>query len=340
MRHRNGKTAAYLLAILLSLAFGTLAIRGVNFVVFWHGIIRTDYPLLVASVVALAVSVLVRAVRWQFLFLPESRPPLDAATRALVIGLLFNQILPFRAGEAARVVALNQEAGTPRSESLGTAVVERVYDILSLLILLLAASPFLPALGWIHGALIFGLVFTIGVASIVVVLVVWGDRPIILAVAPLAVLPGITRERTHAVAVGLRSGLHALHRPRLIRTAVVATFSWWLVAACSYWFVLRAFHLPLGFGAALLTLVTTNLALVIPSLPGGLGVFEAAAVLALGAYSVSESRALACAVVLHAVNFFPYIAGGLIALHRHAARQRRERGGENLTSESSGSPSA
>jgi len=55
----------------------------------------------------------------------------------------------------------------------------------------------------------------------------------------------------------------------------------------------------------------------------GLGVFEAATVLAIGAYGVTESRALACAVVLHAVNFFPYVAAGLVALQHHALLRHR-----------------
>src|SRR5689334_14977326 len=101
-RGRMGRRAAYVLAGLLSLGFGALAVRGVDFAVFWHGILETDYPLLVASVFVLAVSVFVRVVRWQLLFVPRSRPRFGPATRALVIGLLFNQILPFRAGEAAR----------------------------------------------------------------------------------------------------------------------------------------------------------------------------------------------------------------------------------------------
>ena len=53
---------------------------------------------------------------------------------------------------------------------------------------------------------------------------------------------------------------------------------------------------------------------VIPSGPAGLGVFEAATVVALSAYGVSGTEALTYAVVLHARNFFPFLLAGGIAL--------------------------
>ena len=45
-----------------------------------------------------------------------------------------------------------------------------------------------------------------------------------------------------------------------------------------------------------------------------LGVFEGAEVVALVAFDVDASVALSHAFVLHAVNFVPYLAGGLLVL--------------------------
>jgi uncharacterized membrane protein YbhN (UPF0104 family) len=313
----------YGLCVVVSVFFGALAIRGVDFVVFWRGIAEMDYRWTLAGVLALAVSVYIRVVRWRFLFSPASRPSVGPATRALLIGLLFNQILPLRAGEAARILALRREAGTSRAETLGTTVVERIYDVVTLLGLLLATSPFLPAISWIHGALALGAVFAAAVVAGAVTLAVWGERPVAVALSPLALAPRITRAHTDAAAMALGAGFRALHRPALVLRALIASIAWWLVAAVSYWLVLLGFHFHIGFAGAVLVVVTTNLALVVPALPAGLGVFEAATVLALGAYGITESRALACAVVLHAVNFFPYIAAGLVALQQHALLRRR-----------------
>ena len=311
------------LGVVGSLVFGALAVRNVDFRVFWEGITAMEYVWLLPSLAALGVTFYLRAVRWQMLFSPATRPALLAVMRALLIGLLFNQILPLRAGEAARVLALNQEAGTSRAEALGTVVVERIYDVLALLVILFVTLPFLPELTWIRSAAVFAVAFVVVVTVVIASLIFVGERLLRLALAPLALLPRITRARTDAAAASLAGGLSALHRPRLALIAFGVTTASWLVAGLSYWCVLRGFNFGLGLDGALLLLVTTNLALVIPSLPAGLGVFEAATIFTLAAYDIAESPALACAVVLHAVNFFPYIAGGLIALQSHAAILRR-----------------
>jgi hypothetical protein len=101
----------------------------------WEGLRTSDFVWLMPALGVLALSLWVRAVRWQLLFQPETRPPIGPTTRATIVGQFFNNILPARAGEAARIVMLKQEAGTSRTESLGTAVAERISDLLALLVL-------------------------------------------------------------------------------------------------------------------------------------------------------------------------------------------------------------
>lgn len=323
MGPRRRHAALVVAGAALSVLFGALAIRGVDFDLFWSSITETDYFWLVPAFIALAATVYLRAQRWRLIFVPDSRPPSDAALRSLLIGLFFNQILPLRAGEAIRVMTLNQEAGTSRAEAAGTAIVERIYDVLALFLILFVAWFFGPPVNWIHAAAVFALVFSVVLVGAIVALVVFGDGPFRRTLAALAILPGFTRERTDAAAARLSYGLRGLHRPSLAARGFVVTVLSWLVAAVSYFCVIQGFDLGVDFAGAMIVLVATNLALVIPSLPAGLGVFEAAAIVALQPYSIDESQALACGVVLHAVNFFPYLAAGMFALHSHALLLRR-----------------
>ena len=140
MRSRLSQSVFLVVGLAASALFLWLAARGVDLQLFWEALRNCDYLLLVPALAILAVAVAIRSWRWQLLFAPATRPPFGAVTRALLVGQLFNVILPMRAGEAARIVVLHQEAGTSRAESLGTAVVERVYDVLALLLLVLAGS--------------------------------------------------------------------------------------------------------------------------------------------------------------------------------------------------------
>ena len=84
------------------------------------------------ALLVLGVAIVLRAVRWRLLISREHRPSTADVTRALLVGYLFNSILPARAGEAVRVVFLRQRTGTPKFVALGTVIAERTCDRLRL----------------------------------------------------------------------------------------------------------------------------------------------------------------------------------------------------------------
>jgi glycosyltransferase 2 family protein len=318
------RPALVVVGLAVSAVFTFLAVRSVELDLFWAGLKESNYWWVVPSLAVLAASVVVKALRWRLLFPAATRPPLAATTRALLIGYFFNNILPARAGEAVRVLALHREAKTSRAEALATAVSERVYDILALLVLLFAASPFLPAVTWLRSAAVLAVLVVAATLAAFVVLARYGERPVAFVLRPLALVPGMGQERLAHAATSLTRGLSGLHSPRLAAKAFAVTVASWLLLALSFWLLMPAFSLELGFGAAVLVVVAINLALVIPSSPAAVGVFEAATLVALTAYGVGHSRALAYAVVLHAVNFFPYVAAGLVLVHRHTVGLRQK----------------
>jgi uncharacterized protein (TIRG00374 family) len=309
--------------LLLSAFFTYLAVRDVDWAVFWEALRTSDYAWLIPALVVLAVSLWVRAIRWRLLFQPATRPPMGPTTRATIVGQFFNSILPARAGEAARIVMLKQEAGTSRAEALGTAVAERIIDVLALLLLLFLTLPFLPEITWLKTAVAFALGLLAVVVITTLVLRRFGHRPIRYLLRPLARLPAVQEEHTDRAASNITAGLHVLERPERAAPAFLLTFVSWLLIGLSFWFTLLAFEPDLGYDAGILVLVTTTLSLVIPSLPAGVGVFEAAVLVALRPYGVEESIALSYAVVLHALNVIPYVVAGYVVLHGHTRRLRR-----------------
>jgi glycosyltransferase 2 family protein len=302
------------LGLAVTVAFAYLAVRGVHWGRARAALRSSDPWWLLPALAALVVAVGLRAVRWRYLFAPETRPPLGATTRALLVGYFFNNVLPARAGEAARVVALHRSTGASRPELAATVVVERVFDVISLVVLLFVASPWLPNVSWATSAAILAGILGAGCVLVVVGVAVWGERPFLLLLRPLAFLPFLGEERLARAALHLTHGLAAVRRPRLTVAAFALTTISWLGLALSTWFVLRAFHLGLSPLAGLLTVIAINLALILPSSPAAVGVFEAATLVALSAYGVSTSVALPVALVLHLVNLVPYLAAGAVVL--------------------------
>lgn len=313
------------LGVGVSLAFSVLAVRQANLEESLAALRAMNYAWLVPALATFAAGIYLRAVRWRFLFDPTTRPPLGSVAAAMLIGYLFNNILPLRAGEAARVLVLNRSAGTSRSETAATVVLERIYDVLMLLVLLLALTPWLPDVSWIRAAAYVALAMAIGLLTAALALTVWGVRPIALLLRPFRRFDLIGSERLEQISESLARGLIALRRPRIVLGALCWTMLTWLVLGLSYWLVMLGFGLGLSPLAGLLVTVALGVGMILPSSPAAVGVFETATIVALAVYGIGESEALSYAVVLHALNFVPFLVVGFPLLHRHGVQLRRGR---------------
>ncbi len=282
---------------------------------------------LVPSFAVFVAGVLLRGLRWWALFAADERPPLREVTRALLVGYFFNNILPMRAGEAARVISLHARTKTPRAETVGTVVSERVFDLLALLLILFAAYPWLPELSWLRAAAVLAFVAVAAFAVLAFVLVRWDERAIHWLLSPLRrVRRDGFAERVEQAAVNATRGLVAIRQPRLALQALVLTIVSWVVLSFSYWILMQAFSLDLPFAAGLLVTVTINMGLVLPSSPAAIGVFEAATIIAMTAYDIPQAEALSYAVVLHLLNLVPFLVAGAALLGPRALRRRRRDG--------------
>ena len=311
-----------LAGLAISVAFGWLAIRDVS----WHAVrlslgeIRPGW--LAAALLLLAVAVWMRAERWRALFARGRRPPRRAVFWSLNIGYLFNNLLPARAGEAARVVALRREAGVPAARGAASVAVERVFDLAALAILMLVAAPLLGssraarATEWTSVALVLltGLLLVVAGSSRV--------RGRLAAAARR--IPFVGGSLARATLAELAEGARALRDPGMAAQVAAWSMASWVVLAVSYYAVLRSLGIPSPAQAAVLALVVTNLVQVIPASAASLGVFEAAGRAAVSAYGATPAAAVSAAVVLHAVNTIPLVALGAVGIVR-ATRLRVRR---------------
>lgn len=299
-----------------------LAVRGVALDDAVDALRESDLRWLLPTIPVFALAIVLRAVRWWALFSPAQRPPLRAIAYALLIGYFFNNILPARAGEAARVIALHRRAATPKAETLGTVVVERLFDVLALLIILFVSYPWLPEISWLRAAAIFGAVVVAVLVALIFVVVRYDERAVHWLLSPLRRIrrAGVA-ERLEAAAVNATRGLVALRSPRIALRGMLLTIASWATLGASYAILTNAFALDLPLVAGMLVTVAINLSLVLPSSPAALGVFEAATVIALRAFDVPHAEALSYALVLHLLNLVPFLVIGVALLGPGALRR-------------------
>ena len=233
----------------------------------------------------------------------------------MMIGYLYNNLLPARAGEAARVMVLNQRSSSPAVEITGTVVLERLFDILGLLAIFFLAAPWLPHVSWFRAAAIVAGVLLAGVLICAGVLAIFGERPLRILLWPLRRFSPLTEERLERALVELVHGLSALRDWRVASEALVWTLAAWLCSITCAYLIIVAFHLHLGFDAGVLVMVAVGMSMVLPSAPAAVGIFEGETLIALNVYKQPHSVALPYAVVLHLVNLIPFVVVGLALLH-------------------------
>ncbi len=299
---------------MVSAVFAFFAVRDVRLEDVWDGLRQSNYWWLVPSLLALAASVLLRTVRWRYLFAKETRPPFGPTFRATIVGYFFNIVLPARAGEAARVLALCQETRTSKAEAARDG--RRRARVRRPLTARVALSD-----GSVHPAHKLASVGTgarrrtrARTRDHRLTLALFGVRPLHFVLRPLAWLPFVTPEMVEALGDGVGRGLAGLRDLRLVALACALSALNLLALSLSVWFVMEGFDLRLPVVAAMLVVVATNLVQILPSSPAALGVFEAATLIALRVYDVEDAEALSYAIVLHAVHVLPFIAVGLVLL--------------------------
>jgi uncharacterized protein (TIRG00374 family) len=174
-----------LAALAVAAFFSYIALSDIKPGRVWQALRTSDYIWLVPAVAAFAVGVAARALRWRSLFAAGRRPPPGTVLNATIIGYLFNSILPARAGEAARVVVLTQRSSISPVEIVATVVLERIYDIVAILVIFFVAEPWLPRVSWFGTAALAAIVLAGGVVAAVTALAFYGDRPVLLLLRPL-----------------------------------------------------------------------------------------------------------------------------------------------------------
>lgn len=120
-----------LAALLLWLSF-----RGIKLGDLWAVLRNANYWWLIPAVAFSFLSFIIRARRWILLIEPLGHTPtLAHSSHAVITGYFANMIFP-RLGEVTKCAALSRKENIPFDKLVGTMLVERTIDILTVLVIL------------------------------------------------------------------------------------------------------------------------------------------------------------------------------------------------------------
>jgi len=296
-----------------------------------RGIVRSlapARPLPIAAAVGLVVlTSLLRGWRWQVLLAPIRRIGFGLPHDVCAIGFLANNILPARAGEVVRADLLGRMAGINRAQVLATVLLERICDLVGL-ILMLAVVPWLApqAIGGLSRG--GGLLLSLGAVLLLALALAGGRRLLASARVRRRVetMGGFPGRLLQGLAEGFRIGA----TPGVVALAVAQTLGVWCLVGAPFHAIALAYDLPLagpvwGLPSALAISAITGLGSLIPSLPGQVGTFHFFAKQGLelvieAGVEIDAVRADTYTIAAHGLQYLAVNAVGLIACAHRGLR--------------------
>lgn len=306
-----------ILEVGISLIFLTMALRGIDWAALWGALLHANYLWLIPGVLITIALLFLKAWRWQLLFYPEHRLPFNTVMTALCTGYLVSNVFPARVGEVARLVLLVSEQPVSVARTLSTIIVERLLDLLTLIMMLAVLLPFvhLPA-EMARAAQIITLAALAG-SALMILFSFWKERLLRWAHLVLGHIRFLDRPQVYDAIGHLIDGFAALRgRPGLL--LIVLSLVGWVGVVGMAWSAGQAIPLHVPITAPAFAVVVTTLGMLLPSTPGYVGVFHGLVVLALVTpFGVTQDQAMSYALLWHTTNYLTLSLSGVVALWVH-----------------------
>jgi uncharacterized protein (TIRG00374 family) len=319
--HKKRALIGFVLAAILIYFF----FRNINLVEVWN-IIRTGSPYwLIFSLVVNILNYFIRSLRWRYFLLPLKRCKTWNLFSTTVIGFAANTIFPAKIGELVRPYLLGGKENISRSAALATIVVERLFDTMTVLFMLVIYLLFLiqpdqlspqakVVLDELKQA---GLLAFAAVIGIVIFLYFLRMKP-----EPMKkfirkiekILPDRVAHSLDDILDSFIEGLSILHDPKILFTISYWSIFLWMVIAVGFWAGVRAFVPTFAFQNTFLIMILLAIGVAIPT-PGAVGSYHLACKLGLTSFfNVPDAQAGAIAIVAHFITFVPVTILGIIFL--------------------------
>ena len=316
------------------------ATRGTDWDAVGRVLMGAHLPWVAAGALAGLAAIALRARRWQLLLRPVAAVPFGPAFSATAIGFAATSVLPLRLGEFLRPALLARRVGFGISPALSSVVLERLFDMLFVVLCFLVLSLLYPLPADLRrAALLLGVAATVG---FVVLLLAQRHRASAerLIERVLGWLPDGVGRGVRPLATGFFDALGALESGHILGRVVMYSALLWTANALPFLFALLALGIAAPLvPAALASIVIVAAFVFMPQAPGFLGTWQAGCVLALELFGVPKELAVGYSLLTWLVQMLVNVGlGGLFMGREHLSLRQLVRdepgepaiGGEGL----------
>lgn len=310
-RRAGGRWLVMLTGFALSGVALYIFLRRVDGQELWTSFASANLWILSICLLTKGVVLALNATRTRILLLPIRRYSFVDTFVPWLTGYVTDNLLPFRLGELVRIDLLARAGRISRGSTVAVVALDRLLDLMSLLVLLGFAVPLL-AIDLSGDQRLF---FVVAIVGISVMAALWlSARPSrVMRLAAVISRPfGVrTRAWLHEKAERFSEGLGALRSGSMVFAVVGVTFLTRLVGLATIQCWLWAFDLNVPLYTPVVVLLFISVGTMIPSSPGFVGTFHVACAYALELMGVEPAVAASVAIAGHFMATVPWTVIGL-----------------------------
>ena len=261
--------------------------------------------------------ILVRGWRWQVI-LRASAPhtSLGDATAVTAIGFALNSVSPFKLGELLRIGAIAPRVKIGVGEAGATVVVERVLDVLALLVIAVASAVISGgnsnSFGLWSGVLVIAAV-SLAIAVVAYLMVTNPQATLAILERIATRLPARLRIFVETFAASVLKGFASLRSPRRLAAAGALSVLVWLCIVVGLVAFFRALSPELSLATLVLACTIFVVSQAISITPGSVGTYEGFFLLVLSTFGARPAALVtAVAVLSHVGNIAALLSAGAV----------------------------
>lgn len=300
--------------VVFSILFFWLAVKDTNISEIRHTFKSAKLWPLFPMLLCLVGFHWLKALRWSLLLSPTHQVSGLKLVPSMMAGAVGNNLLPAHAGEVVRVYFAGNKFAIPKSTVLATLVVERLLDVIIVVVLFSIAMLLGDYSPVIYATATFLLMAAFVLSLMSIVLTLYTERSVQFIEQRFRLIPDRMRLKVCEQLVNLSAGLSALRTRSLYLEVIFNSLAGWLLMATCYYFAMMAFDIQASPHVALIVLGLTVAGLTLPSSPGFFGTIEYCFVLGLSSAGVDASTALSVAIYYHVPAWLTVTIVGLLLL--------------------------
>ncbi|MCX5842394.1 MAG: lysylphosphatidylglycerol synthase transmembrane domain-containing protein [Deltaproteobacteria bacterium] len=291
-----------------------LSVRGINFQDVADGFKNIQYGYVIAVLIALILMQALRSWRWGVILSPLEKVDQLSLFSVTSVGFLAIVAIPARLGELARPYLITHKSQIRMTAAIGSVLVERVFDCLTILFIFVFALFFTPLPPWLilTGTMLFLITLCIFTTMIFMIL----KREVSLSAlnSLFKKLPDKYMVKLNHLFHQFIDGFKIITDVKLLILLTVLSALIWLIDAAAIYFMFLAFGFTLPFAAPFVVMIILMIGITIPTAPGFVGNWHYSCILGLSLFGIPKTDAFTFSVIFHFISIGIVIVLGLLFL--------------------------